>query len=206
MPSAEKPNPNVRATRQKLAYALVALYLEKEKESHFNQDSLNALRQYLWLVNDGKTELKKTDHFFKTEGFDLSKIKQYQARYQKAAEAKAKSTAFKDCLQTIAYGLAASVLPSFILAAGIFTAKAHIATIAAVLFFIIIGSLSLLGTQAYIWFHHEDKKPSRYGMVKQRFGQFYNQTFTQEEGPAIYKDTHLESVLMGHMDISELKP
>lgn len=202
--SNDQINPHVQKRRRKLAQSLITLYLEKQKESGFNEEALSALSQYILLVNNGTTPLKKTDSFFKTDGFDLSKIKHDQARYQQVAEAKEKWAVAISCLKTIAYSLAAASLPSFILAAGIFIAQAHIGTIAAVLFFIILGSLSLLCTQAYIWLHHQDKKPSRYKLLNQRFCQFYNQDFKQEIVPKLYEEADINNVLNGEAPLSTI--
>lgn len=195
----QPPSSDLQKKRQLLTDALINLYREKsnvatpstsDKQLQSEKDaSLQAIRTYLLTVNDGQMALKEKHPFFNKE------ITRLHADYRQAAEAKDKWQALRTCLEKISLSLLAAVLPSFVLAAGIITAQSHTATIAAVIFCLLLGSISLFGGQAYIWFNKPRDRQSRYEIVANRFRQFYTQDFDQERLSKVYTDDSVTEIL-----------
>ncbi len=149
------------SNRQQLIAEYVNLY---QKQKQLDSGDLDALRAYILHINQGKIPITFDDPLYiaLTQTITPSeKIGALTHRCKNIAETRAKHTMLLACLRETLTPVLALILPCFIIGAGIATALTHTGTLSAVLFFLTLGGLMLLGSQLYIWRHHRKNEPNR---------------------------------------------
>lgn len=207
----------LRESRRKFILALLECYLDKSVITQINisQNFLKKFHQYIIEANNGHIELKPDDFIYQkiiqTQHPDalikINKIKSTFDEHMAISKKNAKNIALNDRRNLVIVPVVAAIIPLFLIAIGIAMCVLQQVTISAIIFFLVLGCASLLGSQGYLWGVAKGQSVSRREKMSALSTTIKEDLFDQDTfNGTVFEQQILKNVLQREHSITTLLP